>query len=65
VFGYVLQGSVEIETEKHHPITYSEGDLWCEAPSMSRNASTTEPAKVVTFLIAEKNRAPEPARVSS
>jgi quercetin dioxygenase-like cupin family protein len=68
VFGYVLQGSVEIGTGKHQPIAYSEGDLWYEAPRqtprMVRNASATEPAKIITFLIAEKDRPLEPVRIT-
>jgi quercetin dioxygenase-like cupin family protein len=69
VFGYVLQGKVAIGTDKHAAITYGEGDLWYEAaretPRMSRNASTTEPAKILTFLIAEKGQSLEPNGVSS
>jgi quercetin dioxygenase-like cupin family protein len=69
VFGYVLQGKVEIGTDQHAPITYAEGDLWYEAaretPRLSRNASATEPAKILTFLIAEKGQPLEPARISS
>jgi quercetin dioxygenase-like cupin family protein len=69
VFGYVLQGKIEIETAQHASITYGEGDLWYEearqTPRISRNASATEPAKILAFLIAEKDQPLEPAKVSS
>jgi quercetin dioxygenase-like cupin family protein len=69
VFGYVLQGKVEIGVDLHSSITYGEGDIWYEAPRqthrVSRNASATEPAKILAFLIAEKGRTLEPAKVSS
>jgi quercetin dioxygenase-like cupin family protein len=60
VFGYVLHGRVEIGIDQHPPVTYSEGDVWYEAPhhvhKVSRNASTTEPAKILAFLILEKGQ---------
>jgi len=60
VFGYVLQGRVEIGIDRHAPITYGEGDMWYEEPRhthrVSRNASATEPAKILAFLIVEKSQ---------
>ncbi len=60
VFGYVLQGRVAIGIDQRPPITYAEGDVWYEAPRhihrVSRNASATEPAKLLAFLILEKGQ---------
>ncbi len=60
VFGYVLQGHVAIGIDQRPPITYAEGDVWYEAPRhlhrVSRNASATEPAKLLAFLILEKGQ---------
>jgi quercetin dioxygenase-like cupin family protein len=60
VFGYVLQGRVAIGIDQRPPVTYAEGDVWYEAPRhthrVSRNASITEPAKLLAFLILEKGQ---------
>jgi quercetin dioxygenase-like cupin family protein len=60
VFGYVLEGSVVIQVDPGNPVTYSQGQMWYE-PAMhvhrvSRNASKTEPAKILAFLIVEKGQ---------
>jgi quercetin dioxygenase-like cupin family protein len=60
VFGYVLEGSVVIQVDPDNPVTYSQGQMWYE-PAMhvhrvSRNASETEPAKILAFLIVEKGQ---------
>lgn len=67
VFGYVLEGRVEIGIDQAAPITYSAGDTWYEAPCrthrVSRNASATDPAKILAFLIVKKGEPIlEPAR---
>jgi quercetin dioxygenase-like cupin family protein len=55
VFGYVLEGTVEIGVDPLPPITYHAGDMWYEPPRhthrTARNASTTEPARILAFLI--------------
>ena len=60
VFGYVLEGSVQIGIDNHPPLTYSEGDMWYEEPRhehrVSGNASTTAPAKILAFVIVAKGQ---------
>ena len=61
VFGYVLEGRVAIGIDEHPPITYSAGDVWYEEGGrhthrVSANASATEPAKILAFLIVEKGQ---------
>ncbi|HVN88385.1 MAG TPA: cupin domain-containing protein [Candidatus Binataceae bacterium] len=57
VFGYVLEGTVEIGVDPLPPITYHAGDTWYEPPRprhthrTARNVSTTEPARILAFLI--------------
>ena len=55
VFAYVLRGSVISQLDGVAPVTYTTGQGWYEGPMtphrMSRNASTTEPAKILVFLI--------------
>jgi quercetin dioxygenase-like cupin family protein len=58
VFGYVLEGAVEIGVDPLAPITYRAGDMWYEAPRhthrVARNASSTAPARILAFLILDK-----------
>jgi quercetin dioxygenase-like cupin family protein len=60
VFGYVLEGSVVIQVDPGNPVTYSQGQMWYEPAlhvhRVSRNASTTESAKILAFLIIEKGQ---------
>lgn len=60
VFGYVLQGRVDIGIDQRPPVTYGEGDVWYEEPRhthrVSRNASATAPAKILAFLILRKGQ---------
>ncbi len=55
VFGYVLEGTIEIGVDPLPPITYRAGDMWYEPPRhthrTARNASATEPARILAFLI--------------
>ncbi len=57
VFGYVLEGTIEIGVDPLPPITYHAGDTWYEPPRhthrTARNASATEPARILAFLILE------------
>ena len=56
-FGYVLEGSYRIKLDDGPERVLSRGDSFYEAPNqlhaVSRNASTTEPAKVLVVGIAE------------
>jgi quercetin dioxygenase-like cupin family protein len=66
-FGYVLEGSYRIKLDDGPERVLSRGDSFYEAPNqlhaVSRNASTTEPAKVLVVGIAEIGKpttVPEP-----
>lgn len=54
-YAYVLKGSVVSQLDDQPPRTYSEGQMWSETPHqhhlVSRNASTTEPAKLLVFFV--------------
>lgn len=55
VFAYVLEGAVVSQLEGGEPITYTRGQSWYESPKkphvVSKNASKTEPAKLLVFLL--------------
>jgi quercetin dioxygenase-like cupin family protein len=55
VFAYVLEGEVVSQLANGEAITYKAGDSWYETPqiphTMSRNASTTKPAKLLVWLL--------------
>src|SRR5690242_11589503 len=57
IFGYVLSGHVTVGLDAGPPVTYGPGQAWYERPgqlhAISRNASTTEPAKFLVVFIAE------------
>src|SRR5438046_2576362 len=54
VFAYVLEGTVVTQLEGEQPVTYTKGQSWYESPKkphvVSRNASVTEPAKLLVLL---------------
>lgn len=58
-FGYLLEGELEstFEGKTYH---YKPGDSFYEKPnglhSVTKNSSTTKPAKLLVFFIAEKNK---------
>jgi len=56
-FGYVLEGAYRIKLDDGPERVLSKGDTFYEAPNqlhaVSRNASTTEPAKVLVVGIGE------------
>jgi quercetin dioxygenase-like cupin family protein len=58
VFGYVLEGAVEIALNSAAPILYRKGDSWYEPPRalhrVAWNKSSTEPARILAFLIVDK-----------
>ncbi len=58
-FAYVLEGSVVMGLNDGTPVTLTPGQTFYEGPNdihtISRNASKTNPAKFVVFLIKNKN----------
>jgi quercetin dioxygenase-like cupin family protein len=63
---YVLEGTVIMQVEGSEPQTLGPGEIFYENPndihSMSRNASDTEPAKILVFFLKGKGAATtEPA----
>ena len=56
---YVLEGSVEMQMEGGELRTLKPGDTFYEIPrhthSVGRNVSTTEPARLLVFLMADRN----------
>jgi len=62
VFGYVAEGAVVFQIDDGPLVTHRKGDNFYEEPghvhSVSRNASDTEPARIVAILIADRGAAP-------
>ncbi len=62
VFVYVLEGSVEMAVQGGQTVTLVKGQTFYETPNdihtVSRNASKTEPAKFLVFMIKDKGAAP-------
>jgi quercetin dioxygenase-like cupin family protein len=60
VFVYVLEGSVLMQVDGQPAVTLGPGQTFHESPSdihrQSANASATQPAKFVVFMIKDKNR---------
>lgn len=60
VFAVVVKGSVEIGLNGSETKIYHEGQGWYESPtdfhSVSRNASQTEPATIVAWLLSDDNQ---------
>jgi len=58
VFVYVLEGSLILQVKGGKEVTVTAGQTFYEAPAdvhlVSRNASTTKPAKFVVFLVKDK-----------
>src|SRR5215475_5164953 len=54
-FGYVLEGSVVMQVKGGKEMTLGPGQTFYESPedihSVSRNASTTKPAKFLVFFV--------------
>lgn len=61
VFVYVLAGSVRMQVKGAPEVTLKVGDTFYEAPndvhSVSANASTTQPAKILVVMIKDKSHA--------
>jgi quercetin dioxygenase-like cupin family protein len=55
VFAYVMEGEVISSLDDGPEVRYKAGDSWFEAPGMrhvvSRNASATQPAKLLVVLL--------------
>jgi len=62
VFVYVLEGAVVMQVEGGEEMTLVEGDTFHELPSdihaVSRNASETEPAKILVFFVKDEGAPP-------
>ena len=59
VFVYVLEGSIVTQLKGRSPQTVRAGDVFYESPtdihSVSRNASETQPAKLLVFYVKKKS----------
>ena len=55
---YVLEGSIVMQVRGGTPVTLSPGQTWHEGPDdvhvISRNASTSLPAKYLVFMVKDK-----------
>jgi len=60
VFGYVLEGSYKIKVDQGPETVLTKGQTFHEAPgqlhAVSANASQTEPAKVLVFMVLESGK---------
>ena len=58
VVAYVLEGAVVSQVKGEEPVTYKTGDSWYESPRIphvvSRNASNTEPAKLLVWMLSNE-----------
>ena len=58
VFAYVLEGEIVSQLEGQPPVTYKAGESWYETPRIghlvSKNASDTQPAKLLAWLIGDQ-----------
>jgi quercetin dioxygenase-like cupin family protein len=56
---YVLEGALTLEPEGHPPVTLKAGETGYNPAKhihIAKNASTTEPVKVIGFLVGEKGQ---------
>ncbi len=62
LFVYVLQGSITTQVKGGSPQTLHAGDVFYESPTdlhiVSRNASDTQPAKLLVFYVKKKGAPP-------
>jgi quercetin dioxygenase-like cupin family protein len=60
VFVYVLEGAVVMQVDGKQPVTVRKGETFRERPTdihrESRNASKTEPAKFVVFMVKDQGK---------
>ena len=59
IYAYVIKGAIESKVDGGEMRTYRAGESWSERPgaihSISRNASKTEPAKLLAVFILDTN----------
>jgi quercetin dioxygenase-like cupin family protein len=59
VIGYVIAGALRTQVKGEPEMTYKPGESFYEAPNgvhlVSANASSTEPAKLVAYLICDRD----------
>jgi quercetin dioxygenase-like cupin family protein len=57
VLGYVVEGAVRTQVKGEREVTFKAGESFYEAPNgvhlISANASSTEPAKLVAYMICD------------
>jgi quercetin dioxygenase-like cupin family protein len=62
VFVYVVEGSVVMQVKGGEEATLKKGDTFYENPSdihsVAKNASATEPAKILVFMVKDKDAPP-------
>ena len=60
IFGYVLEGEYRFKVDAEPEVVLKKGDTFHEPPgalhAVSRNASTTEPAKLMVVIVAESGK---------
>jgi quercetin dioxygenase-like cupin family protein len=61
-FVYVLEGSIVMQVEGGKEVTLSPGQTFYESPAdihaVSKNASSTQPAKFLVFMVKDKGAPP-------
>ncbi|MXS85472.1 cupin domain-containing protein [Nitrosomonas sp. HPC101] len=59
IYAYVLKGAIESQVNDEEARIYQAGQSWSEAPgalhSISRNASQTEPAKLLAVFVVDSS----------
>ncbi|QOZ28467.1 cupin domain-containing protein [Bradyrhizobium sp. CCBAU 51753] len=62
IYAYVISGTIESKVNDGETRIYRTGESWSERPgathSISRNASKTEPAKLLAVFVLDTNDAP-------
>ncbi|MDL2409708.1 cupin domain-containing protein [Rhizobium calliandrae] len=62
IYAYVISGAIESKVNNGETRIYRAGESWSEAPeathSISRNASKTEPAKLLAVFVLDTNDNP-------
>ena len=62
IFAYVISGAIESKVNDGETRVYHAGESWAEPPgaihSISRNASQTEPAKLLAVFVVDTNDKP-------
>ena len=62
IYAYVISGAIESKVNDGETRIYRAGESWCEPPgaihSISRNASKTEPAKLLAVFVLDTNDNP-------